>query len=55
MYAMYDEGYNKYDEKNIGVGSEFGKVVLLEHIEGDVDLIKQVLINNGYKKVCVCK
>lgn len=53
MYAMYDEGYNKYDEKNIGVGSEFGKVVLLEHIEGDVDLIKQVLINNGYKKVYV--
>ena len=53
MYAMYDEGYDKYGEKNIGVGSEFGKVVLLEHIEGDVDFIKQVLINNGYKKVYV--
>lgn len=49
----FDENYDRYDAKNIAVGSEFGKVVLLEFIEGNIEEIKQALLAYGYKKVYI--
>ena len=48
-----DENYDQYNAKNVAVGSEFGKVALLELIEGNIDAIKQQLINHGYKKIYI--
>ena len=47
----YNQGYESY--KNVGVGSCFDTVVLLELIQGDINIIKSALINEGFQKVYV--
>lgn len=48
-----NDNYDQYNAKNVAVGSEFGKVALLELIEGNIDAIKQQLIKYGYKKIYI--
>jgi len=47
--AAYTQGYERL--KNVGVGSYFNEVAVLEFIQGNKEQIKQALINDGYQKV----
>ena len=49
--AAYNQGYEEYN--NVGVGSEFDNIALLEFIQGNVDIIKQALIRKGFKKIYI--